>query len=860
MKQKYKIFFLFAVLLVFSCRTSKIDDGNSLLTKNVYKIDGDKSEKQNLNSYIKSSQKPNTKFLSLFPTGLYLYNFYDKKFDKSFEEYYENPPKDRNQELLDSIFVINGIPEEVGKSKWLARTIHRLGAKPVLIDTFAIELSARNLERFYHKKGFWNAKVTYEVKKDALLFDVDKKKKVIYHIQTGEATKIADIDYNIPNSDILQLYEKYKQETYVKKGDNLDDYLLGKEVSRIEKYMKNNGYFEFNKYKDEVLFYADSTNNKNIPVTLTIEKSQLENNDSTDINFQKSKFGKVFISYKEKDLLPTQYKYDSISGYYLHNPTKEYRDNVFTDAVQIQSGKTYRNDDFINTNRSISSLNNFIIQKFELYKASDSLIDANIVLLPKFKYDFDISFDTFYTNSTNYGITPSLKLHWRNLFGGAENLDLGLNVTVGTLTDDTETGGKFFNAKEYSAISTLKFPRWLLPFKLGKKINPKFLPSTEFYARASVQNNVGLGRINTFAQMNYLLLPNNLITHKITLVNFQYTKVLNPNAFFENRTEYIDILNPFFTDFYNNYPQYGTPFNEVENYRDEMNNIFINYPFYLDELSINNPTLEQQATSLYLNMRRATEDVLIQSFMYEFNYNERNNKEIENPFYLNARVEFSGNLFSLFDRMFNYEKVNLLEKQTSRIFGISYSQFAKFDLDVRKFWDLSSKTEIATRFMFGIAIPYGNSIFLPLDRLYTVGGSNDLRAWYQPNIIENKGLGPGDLNPEVTNRGFGNLKMLLSLEYRFPISTGLNGAIFTDMGNIWETDDRYYKAFSINDFYQQIGIGSGFGFRYNISYFVIRLDFAYKAFDPTLPIEDRWFLFRNSFLQPTVQFGLGYPF
>ena len=61
-------------------------------------------------------------------------------------------------------------------------------------------------------------------------------------------------------------------------------------------------------------------------------------------------------------------------------------------------------------------------------------------------------------------------------------------------------------------------------------------------------------------------------------------------------------------------------------------------------------------------------------------------------------------------------------------------------------------------------------------------------------------------------------------------------------------------------FYKQLGIGSGFGFRFNIAYVTLRLDLAYKIYDPNMPEGDRWNFKRIKPLQPTFNFAFGYPF
>ncbi len=104
----------------------------------------------------------------------------------------------------------------------------------------------------------------------------------------------------------------------------------------------------------------------------------------------------------------------------------------------------------------------------------------------------------------------------------------------------------------------------------------------------------------------------------------------------------------------------------------------------------------------------------------------------------------------------------------------------------------------------------------------------------------------------------------------------LEGALFTDIGNVWllKDDSQYPGAsFKLNSFYEDLAIGVGFGFRFDFSFIILRTDFGFKLRDPAIqPIGSdyppnikrgsKWTI-RNSdvsFWDGTFQFGIGYPF
>jgi outer membrane protein assembly factor BamA len=106
-----------------------------------------------------------------------------------------------------------------------------------------------------------------------------------------------------------------------------------------------------------------------------------------------------------------------------------------------------------------------------------------------------------------------------------------------------------------------------------------------------------------------------------------------------------------------------------------------------------------------------------------------------------------------------------------------------------------------------------------------------------------------------------NVKLTTNIEYRIPLNSMYETAIFTDLGNIWSLKDNGFgDEFKFNKFYKQLGIGSGVGLRVNIAYVTLRIDLAYKIYDPNLPEGDRWRLNYIQPLKPTLNFAFFYPF
>ena len=100
----------------------------------------------------------------------------------------------------------------------------------------------------------------------------------------------------------------------------------------------------------------------------------------------------------------------------------------------------------------------------------------------------------------------------------------------------------------------------------------------------------------------------------------------------------------------------------------------------------------------------------------------------------------------------------------------------------------------------------------------------------------------------------------------------IEGAIFVDAGNIWaisSADERPGALFKPNEFYKQIALGTGFGMRMDLSFFVLRFDLGIKIHDPGIDLSNvdgqkivHWIPFNRRYTLADfgLNFGIGYPF
>lgn len=197
------------------------------------------------------------------------------------------------------------------------------------------------------------------------------------------------------------------------------------------------------------------------------------------------------------------------------------------------------------------------------------------------------------------------------------------------------------------------------------------------------------------------------------------------------------------------------------------------------------------------------------------------------------------------------------KKQDSTIFGVPNAKYFKLDFEIYPNFYFRERHAIATRAYIGVGSPYGNSSAIPFAKAFLAGGSNGMRAWIQ------RALGPGELDKSNGNNNFdqvGDIKLEFNFEYRVKLVSFLEPALFVDVGNVWmmKDNERPTAEFRFNTFYRQLAVGYGVGARLDLSFFLLRLDFAMPLRDPGRQYEKLWL--EPHFSRMRFNLGIGYPF
>jgi hypothetical protein len=181
-----------------------------------------------------------------------------------------------NRKLLGFIR-LNTFIHERSKWKWAKENF---GKPPVFLDENRVRNTVRDMQLYLAAKGYFQAEVDTAIKR--------KKRvaKVSYTITAGRPYTLRNISYTIKDQQLSEFIEKDRPNSLIKPGINYDSYKFDEERSRVTNYLRNNGYFYFN--RDRILFKVDSNlNNHQMDVIIEFlqhrernpETGQMEDRD-----------------------------------------------------------------------------------------------------------------------------------------------------------------------------------------------------------------------------------------------------------------------------------------------------------------------------------------------------------------------------------------------------------------------------------------------------------------------------------------------------------------------------------------------------------------------------------------------------
>jgi len=686
---------------------------------------------------------------------------------------------------------------------------NKLGREPVLLQHTTPQRTAEMLQAELQNDGFFKSTVRSEVSTNAK----KKQSTVVYIAMIYPPFRLRKIEQHLFDSlkrpKIVQAMDEH---TLLRPKQHYRLERLKGEQERLKAVMQDQGmYFFDDRY---LLFDADST----------VGERQID----LDLHFEPGMPDKATRTYRVRDIrvypnydigndsLKTTADTLTVNGYTYIDNQHNFRPEIITSVINLRPDSIYRRIDEEYTLSHLMGLRAFKFVNIKFKERDSSSLSAEVYLTPLLKKSVRMQLQA--VSKSNNFVGPGVELTFtnRNFMRGAELFQFKLNGAYEVQISRQQAGA--LNAIEFGAESSLSIPRFVTPAGIFRYRSAKYVPQTNFKLGYNLQQRLQYFRlISMNGGYGFLWRESTLKTHEFYPVEVSFVKLGKTSKSFE------DLLakSPALSNSFQNQFILGS-----------------HYTF----------TLNTQ-------MR---EDIEVK---YDPKATRRHN------FYFSGTIDLSGNILSAAQNVANVEEG---EKQ---FFGLPYSQYVRGDLDFRYYYEINKHSKIATRVIAGLGHAYGNSTSMPYIKQFASGGSNSVRAFPA------RSLGPGTYNVRsdttVLSRTFfvdqrGDLKVESSVEYRFDIIRSFKGALFADAGNIWlrkPDPNRPGSEFNPDTFISQLAVGTGAGIRFDLNFFVLRLDLAFPVRKPFLPEGERWvfndidFGSRDWRRQNLVlNIAIGYPF
>lgn len=791
----------------------------------------------------------------------------------------------------DSLYRHKVVPSKQVKLGWRNWVRSNLGQGPILLDTFKVRKSSEQMEIYLNKKGFYDANV-----KDTIVYNEKKKKAEVSFIVTpGLPYTIREfkLDSTSMNATMLKAYKALVEDKgeVIMPGKLLDQDLLDAERERYTKYCRNEvAMLGFN--RNYIGFLVDTTvGDMQADITLYVKPKIIKDPKDTT---GKTLIEQPHLVYRIRDVTfklhnPDTASFNDYEAYLtrcrlLGLEVDPYRGEFpLLDTIRIHGKGTFIYNEIPFLDPNLLDKQNFLEIDTEMdiinpekkfykeyyversYRTMSNLgVFSNITpivevdpkdplgrwvvvtydLTPTERQSFLFEPSVNNTNGilgiegaiayTNHNVKRGAQEFKASFIGGMESQPLIIGTDAGGNTKRTFEINTFEIGPQFS----LSLPRLV---GIPKKKEEGF--SKRAYPKSIVDFNINYQKRTEFSRFLVeggflwsLHIPKTQIL-TIKWLEFKYVALQKEDFFLERLANLND---PFL----------------INSYSDHMSSI-------------------TSVSWSYSNLNR----------------NERTKNNFHN---INVSADFSGielwNNVSLLTPLIykgldnlNFSGVSENADGLREFFGVPYTQFVKLDAQYIGSIEINRKQKFVYRTLAGVGKAWGNSPSLPYEQAFFSGGSNDIRAFKARTMAPGSYKTYADTNSTLTQ--IADTRFEVNLEWRFEMTSLIDGAVFLDAGNIWNLKRKdvvsdpstLLKASS----WREVALGIGYGFRADFDFLIIRIDLAFALHNPHLPEGERWWLsgkadYKNYFKtdpeKPNtlinyesphplrLNFGIGYPF
>ena len=593
----------------------------------------------------------------------------------------------------------------------------------------------------------------------------------------------------------------------------------------IQDYIKNNSLIKENKYltiqtiNDEKKNLEEYLKNKGYyKISDDVISIQINDVKDTSLNHINLVYQIPRINYQTDSLYDRVFRFDTpIFNLYDAKanslPLSQGLTNKLNQLINIKFGDIYSQEKINRSLENLTLTDQFRSTNLEIIEKK-TLLKPQYELISQDKYNFSAEFGgSVFRGIPGPFISNSFKI--RRVFSFLDYLEFSSRIGV-------EAQAGFINTLD---------TRKNLDITLQSSYNIPYLKLPENYLDKRIFRNTYSQRTEIGLAYNYINRPEYARNNISIFQNFYWRKA--NNKFYKLSLFNLNIIN---TDYPNTIIS-----SQFQNYLNELrltgNNLYRSF----------NPSFVSNIYFTYLKTNLESTNKLVNGNSFRYT------------------IESGGTLLN-FTKNKYYSFVEGAFKNSS---DLQFYRYLKLDFDLRKYILLGyrNNTQIAFKLNSGFAYSYSkeNGYQLPYEKNFFIGGPSSIRAW-RP-----RRLGPGGFQSEnELIEKPGSILIESSAEFRFKIVDffgKINGAYFIDAGNIWNFNEgNAYEDgdFSLGNFYKQFAVGTGFGLRWDFTYFLLRLDMASKVIDPSKDQEKKW-VFNQTKIggeeNPILfNIGIGYPF
>lgn len=819
----------FCCIVFYACNvTKKLKPNEYIVEENVFVKQGNTSvNSEQLEPFIR--QKPNRKLFRKINFYVWWYNLFDdsciqaKKNKRNAHYDLQNAKKLEKYRLKNELRERKGKkvkePSLKNKEKPLFReNLRSIGEPAVIYDSALANQTRLQLQKFMFQKGYFNSRVSDSV----VRIPRTRKAVVKYFITPHRPYFVSNVKYNISDEKVASYIYKDSSQSLLKMGRQYDAELIQKERERITTLLMNKGYFY---YENAFTYFNVDTNFNNHSVVIEICEKQFPkpyagNSDSIIyVNHSQYYINDVYmITEAVQGKLEDAYFKDTIrvgekNCLFLTNSYLNYRARVLASYIDFNKGELFERAKAEGTYKRLLNLGIFksVSIRFIKNNSATRAFDVYIICVPQVKQS--LGAETEGTNTAgNLGVDGSLIYQNRNFFKGGELVEIKLQGALlaqrllsAQSIDNTNLGlndvQSTFNTIQFGPQANFSVPRAFFPFSFFK-FKHESAPRTF---------------VNT--SLNYQRRPD-------------FNRVISSISYGLTFKSHGGILKHEIIPF----EGYVVRANLTESFRSQL--LALNDFFLLNSFIDHLTTLTK----------------------YSLTYNSQviNNTSKKAVSYFKINLMSSGNLLR---GIYNLSAQPKDSVGSYNLFKIPFAQFLRADIDYRLYIPIRKKSRTVYRAALGIGKPLTNLRVLPYEQSFFGGGPNSVRAWRA------RTLGPGGYSPADTVLTrfdkIGNILIEGNAEYRFHIIKSFYGAFFADAGNIWLLEPNSTKPqgeFRVDYFLNQFAFGGGFGVRWDLNFFVIRIDLAMPLKDPTFEEGNRWQIDKRPWRRTVANFGIGYPF